>query len=211
MVEPADEDDAGGSTWCFDPATDITGVGQGWPSAWGGRTMEWADWRAGYESQPDEHCYWVDDVDVTGTIPAALEGTYFRNGPALFEFGGQRLRHPFDGDGLMSALSVSSGRAHFRSRYVRTAERAAEQAAGKLLYPCTFGTSLRCRSSCMGRNQHRGGKKFRGQLWAMQHQRTGLHQLQLDHQHPQQQPLHQKNAGGFSERARAMSWCRHAA
>jgi hypothetical protein len=140
VVEPADQDDAGGSTWRFDPATDATGEGEEWPSAWGGQTMDWADWRAGYASQPDEHCYWVDDVDVTGTIPAALEGTYFRNGPGLFEFGGQRLRHPFDGDGLVTALSVSSGRAHFRSRYVRTAERTAEQAAGRLLYPCTFGT-----------------------------------------------------------------------
>ena len=149
-AEPADEDDAGGSsssTWRFDPATDAADVWEGWPAAWGGQTMDWADWRAGYASQPDEHCYWLDDVDVTGTIPAALEGTYFRNGPALFEWGGQRLQHPFDGDGLVTALSVSSGRAHFRSRYVETAERAAEQEAGKLLYPCTFGTYTPSRSS----------------------------------------------------------------
>ena len=40
----------------------------------------------------------------------------------------------------MTSLSIRGGRAHFRSRYVRTTERAAEQAAGKLLFQCTFGT-----------------------------------------------------------------------
>jgi carotenoid cleavage dioxygenase-like enzyme len=43
--------------------------------------MDWADWRAGYASQPREHCYWVHASDVTGTLPAALHGSYFRNGP----------------------------------------------------------------------------------------------------------------------------------
>ncbi len=39
------------------------------------------DWRSGYRSQPQEFDYWIEDID--GEIPAALEGTLFRNGPGL--------------------------------------------------------------------------------------------------------------------------------
>jgi all-trans-8'-apo-beta-carotenal 15,15'-oxygenase len=62
------------------------------------------DWKRGYESQPNEYDYWIDDVE--GEIPEALQGTLFRNGPGLLEVNGQRLHHPFDGDGMISAIAV---------------------------------------------------------------------------------------------------------
>jgi len=34
---------------------------------------------------------------------------------------GQRIHHPFDGDGMISAIAFRDGRAHFRNRFVRTA------------------------------------------------------------------------------------------
>ena len=39
-----------------------------------------------------------DALAIEGSIPAALRGTFYRNGPGLFERGGQRYRHPFDGE-----------------------------------------------------------------------------------------------------------------
>ena len=95
-------------------------------------------WKKGYQSQPNEYDYWIDEVE--GEIPTALHGTLFRNGPGLLEVNGQRLHHPFDGDGMVCAIAFNQGRAHFRNRFVRTEGFLAEQKAGKLLYRGVFGT-----------------------------------------------------------------------
>lgn len=96
------------------------------------------DWKRGYESQPNEYDYWIDDVE--GEIPLELQGTLFRNGPGLLEVNGQRLHHPFDGDGMVCAIAFDQGRAYFRNRFVRTEGFLNEQKAGKLLYRGVFGT-----------------------------------------------------------------------
>lgn len=96
------------------------------------------DWKRGYESQPDEYDYEIEEVE--GEIPAELQGTLFRNGPGLLEVGEQRIHHPFDGDGMISAISFSEGRAHYRNRFVQTEGYIKEQAAQKILYRGVFGT-----------------------------------------------------------------------
>lgn len=96
------------------------------------------DWRGGYESLYDEYAYTIDDID--GEIPLDLRGTLFRNGPGLFDIGGQPIHHPFDGDGMVCAITFDQGKAHFRNRYVRTTGFLTEQEAGKILYRGVFGT-----------------------------------------------------------------------
>ncbi|BAZ25479.1 Retinal pigment epithelial membrane protein [Kalymmatonema gypsitolerans NIES-4073] len=96
------------------------------------------DWHRGYESLEKEFDYWIDDVE--GEIPQELHGTLFRNGPGLLDVNGQRIHHPFDGDGMISRITFSNGRAHFRNRFVRTAAYLEEQKAGKILYRGVFGT-----------------------------------------------------------------------
>lgn len=95
-------------------------------------------WQRGYESLNQEFDYWIDDIE--GEIPADLEGTLFRNGPGLLDINGQRLHHPFDGDGMISAIAFRNGRAHFRNRFVRTKAFLEEQKAGRILYRGVFGT-----------------------------------------------------------------------
>ena len=95
------------------------------------------DWQKGYESQPNELDYWVDDIE--GEIPRELEGTLFRNGPGLMDINGQRIHHPFDGDGMISQVAFSKGRAYFRNRFVQTTGFVREREAGKILYR-GFGT-----------------------------------------------------------------------
>ncbi|MBH8560727.1 carotenoid oxygenase family protein [Nostoc sp. CENA67] len=97
-----------------------------------------ADWQGGYQSLKEEFDYWIDDVE--GEIPLELQGTLFRNGPGLFDVNGQRLHHPFDGDGMISRVTFANGRAHFRNRFIRTEGYVAEQQAGKILYRGVFGT-----------------------------------------------------------------------
>lgn len=97
------------------------------------------DWQRGYESQPQEADYWIDDIE--GEIPAGLQGTLLRNGPGLLDIHGIPLRHPFDGDGMIVKITfLPDGRAHFRNRYVRTEGYVREQEAGKMLYRGVFGT-----------------------------------------------------------------------
>ena len=96
------------------------------------------DWQKGYESQPNEYDYWIDNIE--GEIPAELNGTFFRNGPGLLDINGQSIAHPFDGDGMVCAISFKNGRALFRNRFVRTEGYVAEKAAGKILYRGVFGT-----------------------------------------------------------------------
>jgi all-trans-8'-apo-beta-carotenal 15,15'-oxygenase len=96
------------------------------------------DWQKGYESVTKEFDYWIDDIE--GQIPQELYGTLFRNGPGLLDINGQRVHHPFDGDGMISRITFSNGRAHFRNRFIRTSAYLEEQKAGKILYRGVFGT-----------------------------------------------------------------------
>lgn len=96
------------------------------------------DWRSGYRSLPQEYTYAIDQIE--GQIPAELVGTLFRNGPGLLDVGGHSVHHPFDGDGMISAISFTEGRAYFRNRFVKTQPYIEEQAAQKPLYRGVFGT-----------------------------------------------------------------------
>ena len=73
-------------------------------------------WSAGFESQPDEHDYRVEDID--GTLPGSLRGTLFRNGSGRNDLGGHWFAHWFDGDGMISKIRFDDAGIHYRSRYV---------------------------------------------------------------------------------------------
>ena len=79
-----------------------------------------AAWAKGYRSLDEEQAYWIDEIE--GTLPAELTGTLFRNGPGKLEIGGTSVQHPFDGDGMICAITLDKGRAHFDQQQVRTDE-----------------------------------------------------------------------------------------
>lgn len=95
-------------------------------------------WQGGHKSLKEEYDYWVDEIE--GEVPQDLTGTVFRNGPGMLDVNGDRLHHPFDGDGMIAAFSIQDGKVHFRNRYVRTEGYVAEQKAQKILYRGVFGT-----------------------------------------------------------------------
>lgn len=96
------------------------------------------DWQKGYDSQPREFDYWIEDIE--GEIPPELQGTFFKNGPGLLDINGESIHHPFDGDGMICKIAINQGRAHFSNRFVQTEGYLAEQKAGKILYRGVFGT-----------------------------------------------------------------------
>ena len=73
------------------------------------------------------------DAQVIGTIPSDIEGVYIRSGENQIHQPIGRY-HPFDGDGLLHAVSFKHGRAAYRSRFVRTAGFEAEAAAGRAVW-----------------------------------------------------------------------------
>lgn len=81
---------------------------------------------------------------MTGRWPLDLRGTFYRNGPALFDRDGERYRHWFDGDGMVHAWRIEAGSVRHAASFVRTKKYVEEAAAGQFLYPA-FGTDIRRR------------------------------------------------------------------
>lgn len=95
--------------------------------------------------QPNEHPYlngaWTpqheefngSDLEVVGAIPADIDGVYVRNteNPVHQPIG---RYHPFDGDGMLHAMSFKDGKAAYRNRFVRTKGFQAEEEAGRALW-----------------------------------------------------------------------------
>ena len=103
--------------------------------------METSGVARGWESQTEDMDFWFDEIEegVEGVLPGLLSGTFIRNGPGIIDVFGEPLKHPIDGDGLVCALSINNGRAHFRSRFVATATHEAEQKTGTMLFPGQVG------------------------------------------------------------------------
>ena len=103
------------------------------------RGYDRADWASAFRNVAVE----LDDAPLLaarGTIPPELHGTLYRNGPGRLERGGQWVHHPFDGDGMITALRFEAGQASLRNRFVRTEGWLAEEQAGRFVFRGVFGT-----------------------------------------------------------------------
>ncbi len=85
---------------------------------------------------------------IEGKVPDALRGTFYRNGPGLFERGvganKQRYSHWFDGDGLVHAWRFTDKGVSHQARFVQTKKFIAEQAANEFLTP-SFGSPIKAK------------------------------------------------------------------
>ncbi len=83
--------------------------------------------------RPQHREYDAWNMPVRGTIPDDLNGVYIRNTEnPLFE--PIRRYHPFDGDGMLHAISFENGEARYTNRFVRTEAFLAEQVAQRSLW-----------------------------------------------------------------------------
>ena len=98
-----------------------------------------ADWASAFRNVEQE----LSQVPVrvaSGAVPVELEGCLYRNGPGRLERGGQSVHHPFDGDGMITAVQFADGEARCSNRFVRTEGWEAEEQVGRFLYRGVFGT-----------------------------------------------------------------------
>jgi len=90
------------------------------------------DWRALFRSVEREHGF--VPLRVEGRLPEGLRGTLYRNGPGVFTSPEGHARHPFDGEGALSAVRFEAGQALGAVRVIDTKARREEQARHKSLY-----------------------------------------------------------------------------
>ena len=95
--------------------------------------------RVGLHSLEREYSEPVD-LHVEGRLPPDLSGTLYRIGPARWDIHGERLRHWFDGDGMVHAFTLQGGRVDYRCRFVQHTAHVEEDRAGRRLYGA-FGTT----------------------------------------------------------------------
>jgi carotenoid cleavage dioxygenase-like enzyme len=79
-----------------------------------------------------------DELDVAGLVvrgevPREIAGTYLRNGPNP-AYPPISYNYPFDGDGMVHAVTFADGKVGYRNRFVLTAGLRADRRAGRTIY-----------------------------------------------------------------------------
>ena len=103
----------------------------------------------------------LQDLSLTGEIPANLNGTFYRNGPNPQFPPRDSNHHWFAGDGMLHSFILRNGLVGYKNRYVRTQKWELENAAGKSLFG-TFGNPLTSDPSTLGKD---GGVANTNVIW----------------------------------------------
>jgi all-trans-8'-apo-beta-carotenal 15,15'-oxygenase len=111
----------------------------------GSRSLLYCDTRT-------EHAF--EPLRVEGKIPVELQGTLFRNGPALFESFGRRYYHLFEGDGAISAVRFGRGLAAGAHRVIQSAGLREEHRAGRPLFGSVAPRLRRIADNLTGRRKN---------------------------------------------------------
>jgi carotenoid cleavage dioxygenase-like enzyme len=98
--------------------------------------------RRGFESLDDETR--IDSLPVRGSLPAWLEGSLLRTGPARWEVGGRSMNHWFDGLAMLHRFSLHGGTVAYANRFLETRAYRAARDTGRISY-AEFATDP-CRS-----------------------------------------------------------------
>ncbi len=98
-----------------------------------------ADWSSAYQNVEKE--FENKPLKLSkGKIINDLNGTLFRNGPGILERNGKWVHHPFDGDGMITAIKFANGEASLTNKFVKTKGFLEEQKVDKFVYRGVFGT-----------------------------------------------------------------------
>ncbi|HEY1549238.1 MAG TPA: carotenoid oxygenase family protein [Kofleriaceae bacterium] len=111
-----------------------------------------------------------EPLRVEGTLPAALRGTLYRNGPGQFGQHGQLYSHPFEGDGAVTAVRIADGKALGASIITPSEGLLRERAAGKILYGSRTPWPRRIANTLRGRNKNTANTSvvmWQGRLFAL--------------------------------------------
>jgi all-trans-8'-apo-beta-carotenal 15,15'-oxygenase len=94
-----------------------------------------------------------EPLALEGQVPEGLRGTLFRVGPGVFERFGVDVAHPFEADGVISAVRFGD-RVEGASRVIESEGWRREQAAGRRLYGTGASRPRRMLAVLRGRNKN---------------------------------------------------------
>lgn len=117
----------------------VQAAGESWKAEFH-RALRQKPWLLGFQSST-RVSHKAQPLQIEGTLPKGLRGTFYRNGAARHEIGDMRYHHWFDGDGMVHAYRFDENGVTHLSRFVDTAKSLKESAAGHPIYP-GFGTLL---------------------------------------------------------------------
>ena len=87
------------------------------------------EWNRSLECEHD-----FEPLTVEGSLPQDLQGAFYRNGPGAFSVNGKGVTHPFEADGVISAVRLDGHTGYGACRITESAELKAERATGRVLY-----------------------------------------------------------------------------
>lgn len=111
-----------------------------------------------------------ETLRVEGEIPEVLKGTLFRTGPGVFERFGKKVHHPFEADGVVSAVRFDGTGARGAARVVKSKGYREEAQAGRYLYNSTARLLDYLRSNKNGETKTTGNTAtfyWQGRLFAL--------------------------------------------
>jgi carotenoid cleavage dioxygenase len=86
-----------------------------------------------YAPVDTERDFTHEQLRIEGTLPANLRGAFMRNG-ANVAFQPNHYVYPLDGDGMIHAVYLANGKAHYRNRWVKTRHLMTERRFGRMIY-----------------------------------------------------------------------------
>ena len=77
----------------------------------------------------------VDELPITGELPAWLSGSLLRTGPAKFEAGERPFNHWFDGLAMLHRFTFGDGRVSYGNRFLEGRTEHAVRREGRIAFP----------------------------------------------------------------------------
>ncbi len=76
----------------------------------------------------------IDELALSGELPAWLGGSLLRTGPTKFEVSEQKMRHWFDGLAMLHRFTIDAGKVSYGNRYLQSRSYRAAQEQGRMVY-----------------------------------------------------------------------------
>ena len=74
-------------------------------------------------------------LKTVGEIPDWVSGSFYRNGPAIYEWGNTKFKHMFDPTGILQRFEIHDGQVSYNSRYIESRNYWGNKAAQDIIYP----------------------------------------------------------------------------
>ena len=83
-------------------------------------------------------------LKTQGKIPSWIQGSFYRNGPAIYEWGKSKYKHMFDPNGIIQRFEISNGKVSYNSKYINSRNYFGNRDSNKIIFPevGTYGLEL---------------------------------------------------------------------